>query len=138
MRSARVAVGALLMIGLVLAGGNLWSAAVRSTIPLDLNGMVTQKETKFEKHKGKDDVYLLWLDDQCYQVDRLIYESVEVGSQVDKQRFSNTITVDGQTISLVYSRDASGMLPAMALLLIILSVTGRYACRFAESELIRD
>lgn len=127
MRSVRAALSVLLVIALLLACENLWSAALRSTIPRALTGAVTNKETRFEKHHGKDDVYLIWLNGQRYQVDKLVYEAVEVGDQVDKQRFGYVLDVEGKSVTLSYSRDAVGLLLAMPVVLLIFGFTGWHA-----------
>ena len=49
----------LLLLGLVFAGGNLWFAAARSTIPLRLHGEVAGMERRIEKTAGVDDVFLV-------------------------------------------------------------------------------
>jgi hypothetical protein len=66
----RIAIGLLLSLGCLFASGNIWFAAVRSTIPRTLHSLVVHKEIRREKHPGRDDVYLVELEHgQRIQVD---------------------------------------------------------------------
>lgn len=111
MRSARSnQVLILFVLGVGLAAANLWYAALRSTIPLELRGEVTKKERGIEKSPGVDDVYLVTLDrTRVLQVDRTVYDSVSVSQSIDKSAWSNKATFNGRTITLAWSADFYGL-----------------------------
>jgi hypothetical protein len=52
----------LLALAVVLAAGNVWFAAARSTIPLAIDAEVKRKEVRHEKHPPRDDVWILDLE----------------------------------------------------------------------------
>jgi hypothetical protein len=61
--AARTGAVALLLVAVVLfAALAAWSLAVRSTIPMALDGAVTGIEIRQEKHPGVDDVWLVAID----------------------------------------------------------------------------
>lgn len=116
-----IQLGGLLVIGLALAALNLWFAAQRSTIPLQLNDRVVSRELRREKHPGHDDVLLLKLNNSGeLQVDAAIFKEVAESDQLRKAAWSKSLQINDHTISLDWSRDTSGMLVAMPLLLLIL------------------
>src|SRR5262249_19796733 len=74
---------ALLVCGLLLTSANLWFTAARSLIPLAVNGRLTSKEKRPEKHPGNDDVYLLKVAGRrIVQVDEPIYDRVAEGAEL--------------------------------------------------------
>ena len=112
----------LFTLAAVLAGVNTWFTAARSTIPLALDTKVLAKEVRREKHEGKDDVCLLTLADLGQiQVDREVYDAVNVGKSLKKQRQSKILTHDGKLLHLHWSRDHHGMLTAMPMCLGVLA-----------------
>ncbi len=112
----------LFALATLLAGVNTWFTAARSTIPLALDTKVLGKEVRREKHKGKDDVYLLTLAGLGQvQVDQEIYDAVTVGETVQKDRHSRELQHGDKTLPLHWSRDHQGMLLAMPILLAILA-----------------
>jgi hypothetical protein len=113
-----------------LAAGNLWFAAVRSTIPLRLNGRATHKQRLTEKTVGVDDVHLITLDDGTrIQVDGPVYEAVVLNHVVRKDAWSRKLEVDGTNINVDWSRDFSGMLWAMPSVLVVFLMLGILANR---------
>jgi hypothetical protein len=103
----------LLLIAFALAGGNLWFAAARSTIPLELDLVIVRKETRHEKHPPKDDVYLLHASASTLHVDQVVYDAVHEGDRLRKTAWSRQLAADGRQIPLAYSRDVRGMMFAM-------------------------
>ena len=134
MRSGKFASLCLLVLAVGLAAGNYWTATHRSTIPLSLNGTVTKTEQRFEKHHGKDDVYLLWIDDVEYQVDRTLFEEVAQGDTLQKSAWSKQVLVGGRSVTLGYSKDWSGMLIAMPLVVCVFVATIVFSLRLAATQ----
>lgn len=134
MRSAKFASLCLLVLAVGLAAGNYWTATHRSMIPLNLNGTVTKTEQRFEKHHGKDDVYLLWIDDVEYQVDKALYAEVAQGDTLQKSAWSKQVLVSGRSVTLGYSKDWSGMLIAMPLVVCIFVATIVFSLRLAATQ----
>jgi hypothetical protein len=119
--------GLLVAIAVALAALNVWIAAQRSTIPLQLDARVTSREVRREKHPGKDDVHLLHLEPfHALHVDGDVYASVTDGDRLRKEAWSRTLQVNDKTLPLVWSRDARGMLVAMPLVLLILLATAAW------------
>ena len=115
----------LLILGAAFAVGNVWFFAVRSTIPLQLNGQVTHKDRLNEKILGVDDVYLITLDDgPRIQVDGPIYEAVVLNREVRKDAWSRKLEADGKTIDIDWSRDFNGMIWAMPFVLLLFVLLG--------------
>lgn len=118
----------LLILGVSFAGANLWFAAERSTIPLELHGDVTQKQRLIEKTPGVDDVYIVTLDSgQRIQVDGHVFDAVAEGQSVNKTAWSRTIQIEGNAVALSWSRDVRGMMWAMPLTVVICIVLGATA-----------
>lgn len=134
MRSGKFASLCLLVLAVGLAAGNQWTATHRSTIPLSLNGMVTKIEQRFEKHHGKDDVYLIWIDDVEYQVDRDLFAEVAVGDTVSKSAWSQQVLVSGRSVTLGYSKDWSGMRYAMPWVVCVFAATIVFSLRLAATK----
>lgn len=104
----------LVGFGVLFACENLWIAACRSTIPLELHGTVTRKQRLVEKKPGIDDVYMITLDsNRRIQIDRDVYQVVGEGISIHKTAWSKKLDVDGQDNYLVWSRDFQGMLWVM-------------------------
>lgn len=114
----------LLLVGLPLAAGNVWFAAKRSTIPLQLDARVVRKEVRREKHPGEDDVFLLQLSPgRLLQVDEALFRAVNEGAALRKDAWSRRLEANGRTIELGWSCDFRGMLIAMPTLFVILAAT---------------
>lgn len=118
----------LLLLGAAFAVGNLWFSAVRSTIPLHLDGHVTHKDRLFEKTLGVDDVYVVTIgDDTPIQVDRSVYEAIDLNCLVHKDAWSRKLEIDDRTIELEYSSDFKGMtlaMPSFMLVIVIFGIAG--------------
>lgn len=117
-RGARPRLGpalALVAAALVLAGGNLWVTLARSTIPLHIDGRVSDIELRFEKNPGVDDVYLVTVGDRTIHVDAAVGPRLGVGNRLRKDRWERHIHVDDRAIPLSPSRDFRRMLGAMPL-----------------------
>ena len=100
----------LVSLGMCFVIGSIWHSAVRSTIPLELDAVVTKKERRIEKSPGVDDVYLVTVDKtRTLQVDRTVYDAVKVGQRIEKDEWSELARVDGRTIDLVFSADFYGL-----------------------------
>jgi len=114
----------LFLLAVVLAVVNVWFAAARSTIPLRLDGKVSAKRQLREKHPGKDDVYLLDLNQQGrLQVDRHVFDEVKEGERIQKLRWSRQLEHDEHSFGLEWSTDFRGLLWVMPGSLIILLLT---------------
>ncbi len=115
MPSARLlSILALILLGMSFAGANLWFAAARSTVPLELHGQLTEKQRLIEKTPGVDDVYIVTLDaDRRIQVDGPIFDAMAVNQSVNKWAWTRIIEIDGKNIALSWSPDFRGMLWAM-------------------------
>jgi hypothetical protein len=117
-----IAILLLFALAVLLAGANTWFTAARSTIPLALDTKVLGKEVRCEKHEGKDDVCLLELAALGQiQVDHEVYDAVNVGETLSKERLSRELRHHGKVLQLQWSRDHQGMLIAMPICLGILA-----------------
>lgn len=109
-------------LALVLAGANTWFTAARSTIPLALDTKILGKEVRGEKHPGKDEVYLLDLQGLGQiQVDQEIYDRVEVGERLKKDRHARQLRHGENVLDLPWSRDHQAMVKAMPICLALLA-----------------
>ncbi len=116
---------AIFGLGILFAVSNLWVAAVRSTIPLALEGRVTATERRTEKTPGVDDVYFVSLGPtRTIQVDAPVFDAVAVGHFVRKDAWSSSLQINGMTVPLNWSQDLRGMAIAMPLLLVVLLAFG--------------
>lgn len=119
----RVTIASLLLIGMGICMANVWYAAARSTIPLALNGTVTQKKIGTEKHPGQDDAYMIAVDDgPLLCIDKLPYEALNFGDNVTKRGWQRSLNVSGHIVSLVWSRDFYGLLWCMLAAVVIMSL----------------
>lgn len=136
MRLHRLAgMATLFLLGGVLAAANIWLAAARSTIPLQLDDEVIGLRRLREKHSGKDDVYLLDLRQQgVVQVDEHVFKAVNEGARIQKDAWSQQLDNDGHAIDLEWSADLHGMLWAMPGCLIVMMVTLAWAWRRFETS----
>jgi len=121
---------ALLLIAVALAAANVWFAAARSTIPLQIDAVVAGKEVRHEKHPPKDDVCLLDLEEHGpVHVDQAVFDAVAIGDRLEKSRWVTILHVSGRPVKLAWSDDMSGMLWAMPLACGILLATAIGTCR---------
>jgi hypothetical protein len=122
LRSPRtISVLVLLAIATLLAGANVWFAAARSLIPLEVDGVVVRKEIRREKHPGRDDVWLIGMRGQSLmQVDQAVFDHVAVGDHLRKQRWSRSLDNNAQPFDLDWSADTRGMVWAMPLILAVM------------------
>jgi hypothetical protein len=96
---------------------NLWVTINRSLIPLGLNGVVTDIETRFEKNPGTDDVVLIYVDGEDFHVDPSIARRLEVGDRVSKSPLTTAIETSKGYVRLRPSTDFTRMLIVMPLML---------------------
>lgn len=123
--------GLLVVIGIVLAGANIWVVAARSTIPLAIDSQVLDLELRREKHPGKDDVCLIYLrDGRTLHVDKPVYTSIDVGDTLRKSAWSRELTCDNRAISLQWSADFKGMVAAMPAILAMMLLTAVLVARY--------
>jgi hypothetical protein len=117
--AARRGAVALLLVAVVLfAALAAWSLAVRSTIPMALEGTVTSIETRQEKHPGVDDVWLVSIDGEQRHLDTELAEALGVGDHLAKERWDTHLEVNGEERPLRLTNDARAMLflaPILAL-----------------------
>jgi hypothetical protein len=113
----------LVLLGVAFAVANLWVTAVRSTIPLELQGIVKEKLRLPEKEVGVDDVYLVTLDSgRSVQVDGPVFEALTLNRAVSKRAWSRTMESDGRAVILNWSPDFRGMaygMPVVAALIVL-------------------
>lgn len=107
---------ALLALLAVLAVGNLWVTLTRSTIPLAIEGQVTDVELRFEKRRGVDDVYLVTVADRVLHVDTAIGRRIRTGDRLSKDAWSRTLSTPRGPVRLTPSRDARRMAAVMPLI----------------------
>lgn len=122
--------GILLLMGLALAQANLWFAAVRTTIPLHLDGQVAEKERRLEKKPGVDDVCLVTLDDgTSFQVEIAVYDAIIPGCTLRKDAWSRQLHIDDAAIELDWSLDVRRMLWAMPATVLVLALLIAWAMK---------
>jgi hypothetical protein len=119
-----LALAFLLLIGALLAVGNVWIAAKRSTIPLELHEAVAKKEVRREKHPDHDDVHLLCFQSgRVLEVDRQVFEAVHEGERIEKSVWARELRHGAHALQLFWSRDYQGMTRAMPMVVLILGIT---------------
>ncbi len=103
-----------MVLGAVLALGNLWFTAARSTIPLELDARIASKDKYVEKVVGVDDVYMLTMQGGSkLQVDRHVFETATEGDQLRKRPWSSIIDINGREVRLDWSTDFRRMMVVM-------------------------
>ena len=114
----------LVLAVLILAGclGNVAVTWLRSTIPLQLNGMVDSIELRREKRGGVDDVYLVTVDDETLQMDTVLGTTLRKGDHVRKDRWSRVLRTSRGPVPLEPSKDAKGMMATMTIIAVTLTV----------------
>lgn len=116
---------ALIVLGISFAGTNVWFAAARSTIPLELHGNVTRTQRLIEKTPGVDDVYIVTLDlGRRIQVDGSVFDAMAANQAISKRAFTRLMEIDGKNIALSFSPDFRGMLWAMPLTVTVCVLIG--------------
>ncbi len=119
----------LLILGTILAAGNLWISAARSTIPLSLNDIVERVEIRHEKHPGKDDVYLVHLrSGRTMHMDQAVATALFLKGTIQKQSWERHVRVKNRIVNLDWSADARGMFLAMPAIMLILLATSIWVC----------
>jgi hypothetical protein len=125
-----IAFASLLAIGGLLAAGNLAAAWSRSAIPWQLDGRITRKEVRHEKHPPRDDVCLLHFDSGLVlHVDQTLFDAIEEQDQISKMAWSNRLSRNGQPVGLNLSPDFSGLTRTMPLVLAAIAISGLMALR---------
>ena len=115
------ATGLLLGLAFALCTANLFTAALRTTIPRHINGTVTHRAVLHEKHGEIDDVCLLTLDSsRTIHVDHAVFDAVTKGSRLAKARWSRSLVIGARTWRIPLSPDLRGMLITMPLILAVL------------------
>lgn len=116
----RLAPFVLALAGIAFAALATWTLVDRSTIPSAIDGTVTAREVRQEKHPGVDDVWLIAVDDgRLRHVDASVAGTLKVGDTLHKSRWDSALFVNGQPRRVQLSRDARAMLwlgPAIAVL----------------------
>jgi hypothetical protein len=110
---------AVLVIAALLAAGNLAETFRRTTIPLAIEGAVTDEKMFFEKQRGVDDIHLVTIGDRTLHVTKPVAELMEIGDRVQKQAWSRSISVNGERSRLSPSQDFLGMLIVMPVVLAV-------------------
>jgi hypothetical protein len=123
------------LIGLSFCLGNLWFTAARTAIPLSLDMSVVDKEIRHEKHPGFDDVHLLRASDGSVMViDGDIYNRIEPGETITKERWDRRMRIGDQSHDLVWSVDVRGMLWAMPITAVALTCVAFFPVRQERRE----
>lgn len=119
----RITPASLWLLGLVFCVANLWYAASRSTIPLNLDGTVTAKRVGTEKHPGLDDAYMVAVNHGALIcIDKLPFDAVEIGDYVTKRAWESELRVSGDIVSLTWSRDFHGLVWWLLAAVVIMSL----------------
>jgi len=85
---------------------------------LRLDGRVVKKRLLTEKHPGNDDVFLIELRGEgTLQVDRAVFEAIGAGNSIRKEPWARQLQHNGDQIELTWSKDLSGMVRAMPMIL---------------------
>ena len=112
----------LLLLALALCVGNLTFTFLRSTIPFELDGRVSDIVFITEKHPGIDDIYVLTVEDRDLRVDPDVAREVEVGDELRKNSWSSEMLIGREgserTLQIEPSRDFNRMafvMPIVAL-----------------------
>lgn len=128
----------MVLIAVLLAAGNLAETFRRTTIPLALDGSVTDEEMFIEKHQGVDDIHLITIGDRRLHVTKPVAELIEVGDRVQKRAWSRSISVDGTSSRLSPSADLLGMLIVMPLVLAVVILLNATTVSGARDPRRRD
>lgn len=108
--TTRVAAMVLILTALVFTILGSWTMVARSTIPLHLDGVVTQVDIRHEKHPGVDDAWFVSVDGDPRHVDVAVASKLEVGDQIAKDRWERQLVVNGEAREMGLSEDARAML----------------------------
>ena len=120
----------LLILAILFAGANVWYSAARSTVPLELNDVLTAKDRLLEKIPGVDDVYLLNFESgQHIHVDRHVFDAVDIHQRLSKHRLDHRLQIDDHEIVLSMSSDFYGMVWVMPMTVLICITVGLTAIR---------
>ncbi len=114
----------LVGIGALLALGNVWFAAARSTIPMGISDQLEDVEVRNEKHPGKDDVYLLKMKSgSLIHVDQRVAVELKNGDRLEKKAWGRSLAVGSRRVQLNWSADYQGMILAMPSILLVILIT---------------
>ena len=104
----------LTLLGFALCVGNVLISASRTTIPLAIEGTVTGKKLLYEKKKGVDDVYMIFLGRSArYQVDKTVFNAVSVNTRLEKNKWTKFLTVGTSVVPLSWTTEVQSMLCVM-------------------------
>lgn len=106
-------------LAVVLCIANLAVTLHRSLIPISLEGVITDVEIRFEKHRGVDDVYLISVNDRRLHVDASAGAALKVGDHVRKRPLSPVLETPRGKVPLRPSRDFTRMLVVMPLTMLL-------------------
>lgn len=131
MRSHRIrAIITLFILAVLFAISNLWFAAARSTIPLELDTTVVDRQRLFEKSRGVDDVFLMTLESgRRIQVDRHVYEAVNKNDSIEKPSWARRLKVNDHNHVLKWSQDYRGMVWVMPAAIGLSALVGMAAAK---------
>jgi hypothetical protein len=128
----RLAAGTLVATALFFALLGVWTMVVRSAIPLRIDGTVTSVDARQEKHPGVDDAWFVGVDGKERHLDTELARSLSVGDTVHKDRWADTLVVNGRPRPLRLSDDTTAMMllaPAAVLACAALALPSRRARR---------
>jgi len=127
-------------MGVALTAGNLWITLARSTIPFSLNHRIIDREVRYEKHPGQDDVCFLSYDDgRQVHVDEAVFRATQLGDHLAKSAWETDLqirSVNGSQnqITLQPSADFWGMLWVMSAVVLVLTLLAIVAQRAATNN----
>jgi hypothetical protein len=126
----RFALPLLFSFGLLLAAGNVWFTAVRSTIPRSLDERIAGMRRTHEHAKGVDDVCILQFERGGWiQVDPHVYDHVRIGDTLQKNAWAHHLEHGGRELRLDWSRDFRRMAWLMPATLLVLGALSLAAWR---------
>jgi len=96
----------LCILGCLLAVANLWYTAVRSTIPIAIDGIIEGHEKRLEKKPGVDDVFIITMDGGwAFQVDAAIFDATDVSAVLHKNPWSSELSINSEMHRIDWSTD---------------------------------
>ena len=118
MRSPERRAAAILLLATVaFAGVTFWTSLSRSLIPQRIAGTVDDIEVRAEKHRGRDDVWLVRIDGEQIHVDAATATRLRTGDRVRKEAWARELMVGQATWSLPLSADSRGQAWVLPLVL---------------------
>lgn len=127
----------LAALAFVCALGAIREARRRSTIPLELDGVLERKAIGFEKHPGLDDLCYLDLRERNgrlrrIQVDAALWQRLAEGDRLEKRAGEATLRASDRTLPLSESEESRAI--GRALLAILASVSIGWAFVFRRER----